>query len=75
MMNKYWYVCIQSAEDSDLYVVQLTNAEFNAVKKYYETRKPITEGGWSGWGGIYSKKYNTKEEAIEAICNKTYYDE
>ena len=74
-MKKYWYVCFQAAEEIDLFVVELTNDEFNAVKRYYEVRQLVTEGGWSGNSGIYNKKYSTREEAVEAIQNEMFYDE
>ena len=73
-MKKYWYVCFQASEEFDLFVVELTDDEFNAVKKYFETMELVTDGGWSGNAGIYSKKYNTKDEAIEAINTETFYD-
>ena len=59
-----WYIKLLRAEEDETSVICLTDAEYNAVRKFLEEAEYVSGGGYCGSCNIFSIGFATKEEAI-----------
>lgn len=73
-MNKKWYIVENTAEEQEVAIVELTDEEAKAVKKFLDTKIIIVSAEYVGYTEFFiDKPYNTKEEAEVAVRTCDYY--
>ena len=70
-MNKKFYIFEQSAEDESYGIVELTNDEVIAVKKFLDAPIVIA-GDWVGGMRIFDDRFDTYDEAYEFLMEHRY---
>ena len=73
-MKKKWYVVENIGDEMEEAVVELTDDEAKAVRKFLDTQIVVHTEDFVGRTSFFDNKpYNTKEEAIEAVKTCDYY--
>ena len=73
-MNMKWYVVENIGDEMEEAVVELTDDEAKAVRKFLDTQIVVHTDNFVGRTSFFDNKpYNTKEEAIEAVKTSDYY--
>lgn len=83
--NKKWYVFVNSGESNNLFMCDLTQEEFETVKRLIHSQdrdsgNVIYDEDYSGWIKAYdSKGYDSKEAALKALkeddcCGIKYHE-
>lgn len=73
-MEKKWYVVENIGDEMEEAVVELTEDEAKAVRKFLDTQIVVHTEDFVGRTLFFDNKpYNTKEEAIEAVKTCDYY--
>lgn len=68
-MNEKWYVVENIAEDVEVSIVKLTEAEAAVVYKFLCNQKVIVAGKYVGSNLFINKLYDTGLDAINAVKN------
>lgn len=78
--NKKWYVFESGAEGSRLFVCDLSPEEIEVIKHFLKCAQNVEFGniicdeGYSGWiMANGSKGYDSKEAALKALKEDSYY--
>lgn len=74
-MNEKWYVVETIAEDVEVSIVKLTEAEAAAVDKFLCNQKVIRAGEYTASINFHiNKPYDTESDAINAVKTYAYYE-
>ena len=65
-MKTKFYIKSLCAEEDEYSIVELTNLEYQAVKKFLYNSEYVSGGGYCGSCSI-SEGFNTREEALREI--------
>ena len=68
-MNEKWYVVENIAEDVEVSIVKLTEAEAAVVYKFLRNQRVIVAGEYVGSNLFINKPYDTESDAINAVKN------
>ena len=68
-MNEKWYVVENIAEDVEVSIVKLTEAEAAVVYKFLRNQRVIVVGEYVGSNLFINKPYDTESDAINAVKN------
>lgn len=73
-MNEKWYVVENIAEELEVSIVKLTEAEAAAVNKFLRNQKVIIVGEYVGSTNFFiNKPYDTELDATNAVNTCDYY--
>lgn len=73
-MNEKWYVVENIAEEVEVSIVKLTEAEAAAVDKFLRNLKVISAGEYVGSTNFFvNKPYDTESDATNAVKTYDYY--
>lgn len=73
-MNEKWYVVENIADELEVSIVKLTEAEAAAVDKFFRNQKVIVDGTYVGYTNFFvNKPYDTESDAINAVETSNYY--
>ena len=74
-MNEKWYVVENIAEEVEVSIVRLTEAEAVAVDKFFHNQKVISAGEYVGSMNFFiNKPYDTELDAVNAVKTYAYYE-
>lgn len=73
-MNEKWYIVENVAEDEEVSIVKLTEAEAATVDKFLRNLKVISAGEYIGTINFFiNKPYDTELDAVNAVNTCDYY--
>lgn len=73
-MNEKWYIVENVAEDVEVSIVKLTEAEAATVDKFLRNLKVISAGEYIGTINFFiNKPYDTELDAVNAVNTCDYY--
>lgn len=73
-MNEKWYIVENVAEDVEVSIVKLTEAEAATVDKFLRNLKVISAGEYIGAINFFiNKPYDTELDAVNAVNTCDYY--
>lgn len=73
-MNEKWYVVENIADEMEVSIVKLTEAEAATVNKFLCNQKVIVDGEYVGSTNFFiNKPYDTELDAINAVHTCDYY--
>lgn len=72
-MGTKFYIGYNHAESSSSFIVELTQSEYIAVKKFIFAQYGfVIGGGYCGSFDISDKSFSTREEAIKFVLERGY---